>query len=61
LEFKIRGVKVKNWKIKNNSAGPYPARATVSEPFAINLVPYESTNIRIAQFPVIERESGLRK
>jgi hypothetical protein len=54
LEVKVKGVKVLNWKIEKNSAGAYPVKPEISEAIEITLVPYGSTNIRIAQFPAIE-------
>ncbi len=51
----VKGVRVKNWKEKSNSAGPYPVRpltCDTAEP--LEMVPYGCTNIRIAQFPIID-------
>lgn len=54
IEVTLKGVKVNNWRMSRNSAGPYPLNAEVSTPQDITLVPYGCTNIRIAQFPIIE-------
>ena len=61
LEVEIRGVEVFNWKLKRNSAGPYPVQPLISASRSITLVPYGSTNIRIAQFPAIERPCSSSK
>jgi uncharacterized protein len=61
LEVEIRGVEVINWALKQNSAGPYPAEPAVSDPLIMTLVPYGSTNIRIAQFPEIKRQKSRSK
>ncbi len=51
-----RGVRLDQWKLEHDAAGPVPAgpiRAlSADEP--VTLLPYGATNLRVAQFPLVE-------
>ncbi|MBN1581683.1 MAG: glycoside hydrolase family 127 protein [Anaerolineae bacterium] len=53
----VRGRRVPEWQIVNGSAGDVPASPVrSSEPLQdLTLIPYGCTNLRITEFPVLER------
>ncbi|MCL2022785.1 MAG: glycoside hydrolase family 127 protein [Oscillospiraceae bacterium] len=55
LTVTVMGTEVLNWREKKNSAGPYPKEPALGNPEPITLVPYGCTNLRISQFPRIEK------
>jgi uncharacterized protein len=56
LMIKVRGMKIKDWILVNNSAGNTPVSPVKPEgdPEVLTLVPYGSTRLRITEFPVMD-------
>jgi hypothetical protein len=56
----VRGRRVPAWLGLNGSAGPTPACPvqTEKEPENLRLIPYGCTNLRIAEFPVVDERVG---
>ncbi len=56
LVIKVRGMKIKEWTLLNNSAGTTPLSPVKPEgdPEVLTLVPYGSSRLRITEFPVMD-------
>jgi hypothetical protein len=54
--IKMRGMKIKEWTLVNNSAGDTPLSPVKPEgdPEVLTLVPYGSSRLRITEFPVMD-------
>jgi hypothetical protein len=54
--IKVRGMKIKEWTLINNSAGNTPVSPVKPEgdPEVLTLVPYGSSKLRITEFPVMD-------
>jgi uncharacterized protein len=54
--IKLRGVRVNDWTMINNSAGDPPSSPVkpIGEPETVTLVPYGCARLRITEFPVMD-------
>jgi uncharacterized protein len=54
--IKVRGMKIKDWTLVNNSAGNTPLSPVKpeGEPEVLTLVPYGCSRLRITEFPVMD-------
>ncbi len=55
FEITVKGVVVKNWRLKHNSA-ELPSKPYNIEKSSFTLVPYGCTRLRVAQYPKVETE-----
>lgn len=65
VELHLKGVRLKDWTLYLNSAGPVP-RSPVTMPDdavteSIRLIPYGCTTVRVTGFPWIDDVSGRRR
>lgn len=60
VELQVAGVRLPQWQLVDNSAGPPPASPMTIPAGAptelLTLVPYGSTKLRITAFPVVQRQ-----
>ncbi|MBC6612768.1 glycoside hydrolase family 127 protein [Hymenobacter sp. BT507] len=57
MELRVQGVRLPQWQMEQNSAGPPPASPVAkpagATPETLTLIPYGATNLRITSFPVV--------
>jgi len=57
VELRVQGVRLPQWQLAENSAGPVPASPVVrpagAQPELLTLIPYGAAKLRITAFPVV--------
>ncbi|UYZ62394.1 glycoside hydrolase family 127 protein [Hymenobacter weizhouensis] len=57
IELQVKGIRLPEWQLVNNSAGPPPASPVVqpagAKPETLTLIPYGSAKLRVTSFPVV--------
>jgi uncharacterized protein len=55
--MRVKGVRLKQWNLKDNSAGPLPESpvAASGSTETLELVPYGAAKLRVTVFPVAEK------
>lgn len=58
IELHVKGVRLPQWQLAENSAGPVPpspvARPAGAQPETLTLIPYGAAKLRVTSFPVVQ-------